>query len=397
MNKIFILYFLLVVAVSGCGGGSASTTPETIATTDFILLASSASCANQRNRLWVIDEKQVLWDKAGNCADASFSQVLYGNTPQNILCSSGDSIAGPKTSCNDEQYRSLFLTASNNLDKADLGLGNGHQVQQLTVPLGQGIAIPLVAMNEHGYYGATPPANIVIKDADAWNKFLNAAQVKGSNVLIDFNKQMVLGIFLKTANPCANTQILKASSNGQKLTVEYVAEERIPLSLCDTVPTSPGFLTPSARMNLVMMDRIDLPVEFTNMNAVQIAFQTVDVNLNSGIKTAQNSVIKDNAAWVKLWAAHTNNGVVPPPAIDFSKRMVVAIFLGAGGSCRGVDGVNVWRSGGRINVAHVDHVPGPGTLCTANITTPSHLISLERSEEPVEVMAISMPLFLFLM
>lgn len=103
-------------------------------TTDFIAIASGASCANLRNRLFVIDQKHVFWDKASSYADASFSQVLYGNTPQIILCSSADSVVGPRTFYNDEDYRSLFQTIAKNLNKPDLGLGSMHHVQQLTVP-----------------------------------------------------------------------------------------------------------------------------------------------------------------------------------------------------------------------------------------------------------------------
>jgi hypothetical protein len=115
--------------------------PPALNPTDFIAIAKGASCANLRNRLFVIDQKHVFWDKASSYPDASFSQVLYGNSPQIILCSSADSILGPRTFYNDEDYRALFQIIVKNLNKPDLGLDNRHQVQQLTVPQASSEAI----------------------------------------------------------------------------------------------------------------------------------------------------------------------------------------------------------------------------------------------------------------
>ena len=66
---------------------------------------------------------------AGNCADASYSEMLYGSTPDQVLCSLYDSIAGPMKNCQHEQYRAMFDTITANLDKPDLGLGPDHTVQ----------------------------------------------------------------------------------------------------------------------------------------------------------------------------------------------------------------------------------------------------------------------------
>ena len=123
----------------------ASISPELNATA-FIAIAKEASCANLRNRLFVIDQKHVFWDKASSHPNAAFSQVLYGNTPQIILCSSADSARGPRTFYNDEDYRTLFETIVQNLDKPDLGLNSWHQVQQVTVPRRVNESIPFAAV-----------------------------------------------------------------------------------------------------------------------------------------------------------------------------------------------------------------------------------------------------------
>jgi hypothetical protein len=103
-------------------------------TAEFVAQAQAAPCAEQRNRLFMIDKRMVFWDRAGNCADNGYARTLYGATPQQILCSAADSIAGPRTFCNDESARALFNTIDANRHKADLGLGSGHLVEPIDVP-----------------------------------------------------------------------------------------------------------------------------------------------------------------------------------------------------------------------------------------------------------------------
>jgi hypothetical protein len=95
----------------------------------FKAVAKDTSCADVRNQLFVIDDQLVFWDIAGNCADASYSEILYGSTPDQVLCSLHDSIAGPVNDCQDEEYRAMFDIITANLDKPDLGLGPDHTVQ----------------------------------------------------------------------------------------------------------------------------------------------------------------------------------------------------------------------------------------------------------------------------
>jgi hypothetical protein len=56
-----------------------------------------------------------------------------------------------------------------------------------------------------------------------------------------------------------------------------------------------------------------------------VPFTVLDIGQFSGVDTAQNVTIKDDVAWNALWAQHA--GGTPPP-VDFSKNIVVAVFLG---------------------------------------------------------------------
>ena len=97
----------------------------------FKLLAANATCADTRNRLFLIDDEQVFWDRAGTCIDAGFAQTLYGSTTSTVLSQHYDSIAGSMTVYEDENYRFMFDTMVANLDAANLGLGQEHSVQSV--------------------------------------------------------------------------------------------------------------------------------------------------------------------------------------------------------------------------------------------------------------------------
>src|ERR1051325_10327498 len=100
IKRLAYVAFSLVVLASIIGCQRFQPTP-TIALewAPFVELARKAQCADVRNRLFVIDQTLVFADSAGNCADASYSQILYGKTVDAVLCVNHDSIAGPVKKC----------------------------------------------------------------------------------------------------------------------------------------------------------------------------------------------------------------------------------------------------------------------------------------------------------
>jgi hypothetical protein len=122
---LFPMAVLLLASCAGRSGGPQST----VDLTPFESMAKAGGCADIRNRLFLIDDQLVFWDRAGNCADAAYAETLYGSTPDQVLCELHDSIAGPVKKCADEGYRDIFDTITINLDQPDLGLGRKHTVQ----------------------------------------------------------------------------------------------------------------------------------------------------------------------------------------------------------------------------------------------------------------------------
>jgi hypothetical protein len=99
----------------------------------FRSMARASVCTDLRNRLFVIDEVMVFWDRAGNCPDFSYEQKLYGDSLDKLFCSVADSIAGPQKKVVLETRRAMFETILANLTKADLGLGAGHTVRPVPI------------------------------------------------------------------------------------------------------------------------------------------------------------------------------------------------------------------------------------------------------------------------
>ena len=59
-----------------------------------------------------------------------------------------------------------------------------------------------------------------------------------------------------------------------------------------------------------------------------IPFTTIAAGKISGVRTPTQVVVRDAAAWRRLWARHAGAGMVPP-AVDFDREMVVAFYAGA--------------------------------------------------------------------
>jgi hypothetical protein len=118
----------VLLLLAGCT--AASVEPRsTVDLAPFKKMAAAGGCADIHNRLFLIDGKLVFWDTAGRCADAAYSDTLYGSTPDQVLCVFHDSIAGPRKQCQDQGYQDTFDTITANLEKSDLGLGPEHTVQ----------------------------------------------------------------------------------------------------------------------------------------------------------------------------------------------------------------------------------------------------------------------------
>lgn len=409
--ELLALALAALVALSACGGGgvaehvaaNAGQSLEGIAVGEpnpsaqvdkaaFTKMAQGAACSDKLNRLYIIDNAQVFWDVAGQCADASYSQALFGATTDKVLCKAGDSIAGPRTSCADDRYRTQFDTMVKNRDKADLGLGGSHKIEMVDLTpqlkLGDNVTFEPLAVNQMS--GNTEVKNLVVRDAQAWSalwKQLNA------NVLemppeppVDFNSKTILAVFTAMGGGCAGVSVVRTSVLDGVLHAEYAEAPPPPPDVaCTALAVSP--------VAVVMVDRFDGKVVFDQLKAVPVNFKRMETRMNALDTTPPfTAVVRDEPTLRKLWSQYVDAGT-PAPSLDFNTQMVLFAWGGHhNGGCYATGFSGVSRADGKLYASVLDRVPRIGMLCTAVVIGTGDVVVVDRTDEPVVFANSVMPL-----
>lgn len=93
----------------------------------------------------------------------------------------------------------------------------------------------------------------------------------------------------------------------------------------------------------------------------------------------------DQASFASLWR-QINGFSIPAPALDFSTRVVIGVFLGQ----RSTGGYGLsfksaaWQPDGRLGIAVFSSAPKPGAMVTQALTSPFILLNAPKAElDPV--------------
>jgi hypothetical protein len=120
-----------------------------------------------------------------------------------------------------------------------------------------------------------------------------------------------------------------------------------------------------------------------------LSFNAIAKFGNNGNKAKENVVIKDAAAYARLWELVVSGmtGAPPAPPVDFSRQMVVGVFAGANalncGSMLGVSKVSL--QDGTIVVDYEIRKPTGPIACLAIVDgAPMELVAIDRSDAPVQ-------------
>jgi hypothetical protein len=111
--------------------------------------------------------------------------------------------------------------------------------------------------------------------------------------------------------------------------------------------------------------------------AEKLDFTDVEVHAFSGVATARQVAVMDDAAWAALWRDHTDNvdPAPPRPGVDFGAQSVAAVFVGTNTGCERPVIQSVVRLGGdEIQVSYRIVAPEGATPCPAVVTTPVHMV-----------------------
>ena len=97
----------------------------------------------------------------------------------------------------------------------------------------------------------------------------------------------------------------------------------------------------------------------------------------SSIDRAEQAVARTPAEWETLWRRHAQGRAAP--AVDFSKSMVVAVFLGSrpsGGYTAQITGARL--DNGVLIVQWSESAPARGQMAAQVMTAPSFLATVPR-------------------
>ena len=109
----------------------------------------------------------------------------------------------------------------------------------------------------------------------------------------------------------------------------------------------------------------------------------------SGVMDRRELVIRSADAWQSLWKQHSSE---PVPKIDFSRTMVVGVFLGTRPTAGyEVTIVTARAEGGVVVVEYRERRPAPGTLAAQVLTSPFHLVRLPQQSGRVEFRQLDGP------
>jgi len=103
----------------------------------------------------------------------------------------------------------------------------------------------------------------------------------------------------------------------------------------------------------------------------------------SAILNPRKVVVRDVLTYQSLWKEHSLSGE-SPPIVDFSREMVIAVFLGeqaTGGYQITIDGVE--ETDAALKVTTSVQKPAQGSMVIQMLTAPMHMITVKKSDLPV--------------
>ena len=119
-----------------------------------------------------------------------------------------------------------------------------------------------------------------------------------------------------------------------------------------------------------------LAVSLAGNALAPMPFTTISQSGQSGVEEARQVVVRTPAEWKALWQEHSPSQ--PAPAVDFTKSMVIGVFLGS----RNTAGYRVTITSIERNdtavVRYREERPAARDILAQVITFPHHLVRVDR-------------------
>jgi hypothetical protein len=113
------------------------------------------------------------------------------------------------------------------------------------------------------------------------------------------------------------------------------------------------------------------------LQAVMPPARSIDRGAQSEVGAARQVTVRDRDGWTSLWRAHGSSR--PLPDIDFSREMVVGVFLGSRPTAGfAVEIVGYREAGSDVVVQYRETTPAPDAITAQVIVSPYHLVTIPR-------------------
>jgi hypothetical protein len=112
------------------------------------------------------------------------------------------------------------------------------------------------------------------------------------------------------------------------------------------------------------------------------AVRTIAKGDTSEIDMPRQAVVRSAAEWSALWKAH--NPAAPLPAVDFTREMVVAVFLGSRPTAgHAIEIVKAVGNAGTLVVDYAESAPPRDRVSAQILTAPYHLAAIPKHDGEV--------------
>jgi hypothetical protein len=133
---------------------------------------------------------------------------------------------------------------------------------------------------------------------------------------------------------------------------------------------------------LVMMFAQQSPAErkarLNDMVLEAPSTRTIEKGDQSNIDETRQVLVRTDAEWTKLWQQHAANR--PRPQVDFSKEMVVGLFMGSRPSAGFSTAVISATAGnGALMVRYSETMPSARAVSAQVLTFPFHLVAIPKA------------------
>lgn len=106
--------------------------------------------------------------------------------------------------------------------------------------------------------------------------------------------------------------------------------------------------------------------------------RTIEKGDQSNVDDAKRVLVRTEAEWTKLWQQH--NPDRPRPAVDFSKEMVVGVFMGSRTSAGFSTAIlSATAANGALIVRYTETMPAAGGVSAQVLTFPYHLVAIPKA------------------